>query len=121
VVNAEDGLDEISIASTTTITELKDGLISSYTITPEQFGFKRGHLNELAVDNALGSLAMVKSVLDNQAGAARDIVQLNAGAAIYAANIADSLAAGIEKAAQVINSGAARAKFDALIAYSKTS
>ena len=121
VVNAEDGLDEISIASTTTITELKDGLISSYTITPEQFGFKRGHLNELAVDNALGSLAMVKSVLDNQAGAPRDIVQLNAGAAIYAANISDSLAAGIEKAAQVINSGAARAKFDALIAYSKTS
>ncbi len=121
VVNAEDGLDEISIASATTIAELKDGLVSSYTITPEQFGFKRGHLNELAVDNAMASLAMVKSVLDNQAGAARDIVQLNAGAAIYAANITDSLAAGIAKAAQVIASGDARAKFDALIAYSKTS
>ena len=121
VVNAEDGLDEISIASETTIAELKDGLVSIYTITPEQFGFKRGHLNELAVDNAMGSLAMVKSVLDNQAGAARNIVQLNAGAAIYAANITDTLARGIEKAGQVIASGAARAKFDALIAYSKTS
>ena len=121
VVNAEDGLDEISIASETTIAELKYGLVSIYTITPEQFGFKRGHLNELAVDNAMGSLAMVKSVLDNQAGAARNIVQLNAGAAIYAANITDTLARGIEKAGQVIASGAARAKFDALIAYSKTS
>jgi anthranilate phosphoribosyltransferase len=121
VVNAEDGLDEISIGSATNITELKDGLVSSYTITPEQFGFKRAHLNELAVENAADSLVMVKSVLDNQAGAARDIVQLNAGAAIYAANITDSLAAGIAKAQQVIASGAARAKFDALLAYSKTS
>ena len=121
VVNAEDGLDEISIASATSIAELKDGIVSSYTITPEQFGFKRASLNELAVNNAVDSLSIVKSVLDNQAGAARDIVQLNAGAAIYAANITDTLAAGIAKAAQVIASGAARAKFDALIAYSKTS
>ena len=121
VVNAEDGLDEISIASATSIAELKDGVVSSYTITPEQFGFKRAPLNELAVNNAVDSLSIVKSVLDNQAGAARDIVQLNAGAAIYAANITDTLAAGIAKAAQVIASGAARAKFDALIAYSKTS
>ena len=121
VVNAEDGLDEISIASATSIAELKDGIVSSYTITPEQFGFKRAPLNELAVNNAVDSLSIVRSVLDNQAGAARDIVQLNAGAAIYAANISDTLAAGIAKAAQVIASGAARAKFDALIAYSKTS
>jgi len=121
VVNAEDGLDEISIASATSIAELKDGIVSSYTITPEQFGFKRASLNELAVNNAVDSLSIVRSVLDNQAGAARDIVQLNAGAAIYAANITDTLAAGIAKAAQVIASGAARAKFDALIAYSKTS
>ena len=121
VVNAEDGLDEISIAAATSVAELKDGIVSIYTITPEQFGFKRAPLNKLAVDNAIDSLAMVMSVLDNQAGAARDIVQLNAGAAIYAANITDTLASGIAKAAQVIASGAARAKFDALIAYSKTS
>jgi len=121
VVNAEDGLDEISIAAATSVAELKDGIVSIYTITPEQFGFKRAYLNELAVENAIDSLAMLMSVLDNQASAALDIVQLNAGAAIYAANITDTLAAGIAKAAQVIASGAARAKFDALIAYSKTS
>lgn len=119
VVNAEDGLDEISIASASTIAELKEDVVTVYTITPEQFGLKRASLAELAVNNAASSLVMVKSVLDNQAGAARDIVLLNAGAAIYAANITDSLAAGIEKARQVIASGAARAKFDSLIAYSK--
>ncbi len=121
VVNADDGLDEISIASASNIAELKDGEVSCYTITPEQFGFKRAHLAELAVEDAASSLEMVKSVLDNKVGAARDIVVLNAGAAIYAANITDTLAAGIAKADQLIASGAAKAKFDALIAYSKTS
>ena len=121
VVHADDGLDEISIASDTTIAELKEGEIFTYTISPEQFGFKRISLTELAVVDAESSLVMVNSVLDNKSGPARDIVILNAGAAIYAANITESLAAGIKKAAQVIASGAARSKFDALIAYSKTS
>ncbi len=121
VVHADDGLDEISIASDTTIAELKEGEISTYTISPEQFGFERTSLNELAVVDAESSLVMVNSVLANKIGPARDIVLLNAGAAIYAANITESLAAGIKKAAQVIASGAARSKFDALIAYSKTS
>lgn len=119
VVHADDGLDEISIASDTTIAELKAGEVFTYTISPEQFGFKRTNLNELAVIDAESSLVMVNSVLDNKAGSARDIVILNAGAAIYAANITDSLATGFEKAAQVIASGAERDKFDALIAYSK--
>lgn len=121
VVNADDGLDEISIASPSTIAELNNGVVACYTITPEQFGFNRSSLAELAIDDAASSLVMVKSVLDNEAGAARDIVILNAGAAIYAANITASLTAGIEKARQVIASGAAKAKFDALIAYSKNS
>ncbi|MDD5321140.1 MAG: anthranilate phosphoribosyltransferase [Methylococcales bacterium] len=121
VVSADDGLDEISIASASTIAELKNDEVTTYTITPEQFGFKRASLAELTVNDAASSLAMVKSVLDNKAGAARDIVLLNAGAAIYAANITDSLAAGIEKAREVVASGAARAKFDSLIAYSKRS
>jgi len=121
VVNADDGLDEISIAAPTSIAELKDGVVTTYTITPEQFGFKRASLAELKVDNAQASLKMVTAVLDNVSGAALDIVLLNSGAAIYAANITDSLSAGIEKARQVIASGAARAKFDALLAYSKTS
>jgi len=119
VVNAEDGLDEISIASATTIAELKNNEVTTYTITPEQFGFKRANLSAIAVEGAKSSLAMVNSVLDNQAGPARDIVLLNAGAAIYAANITASLALGIEKARQVIVNGEARAKFDALIAFSK--
>ena len=118
VVSAEDGLDEISIASATYVAELKDHQVSTYCITPEQFGLNRANLAELAVDGAESSLVMVKSVLDNQPGAATDIVLLNAGAAIYAANLTDSLALGIEKARQAIATGAARAKLDALIAYS---
>jgi anthranilate phosphoribosyltransferase len=120
VVNADDGLDEISIASATSVAELKEGEVMAYTVSPEQFGIQRTNIAELAVDGTASSLAMVKSVLDNRPGPARDIVALNAGAAIYAADLADSLAAGVEKAQQVIASGAARAKWDALIAYSKT-
>jgi anthranilate phosphoribosyltransferase len=120
VVNAEDGLDEISIAAATHIAELKDGNISSYTITPEQFGFSRASLAELAVNNVEDSLARVNAVLNNTTGAARDIVLLNAGAAIYAANISDSLATGIAKAEQVLANGLAKAKFDALIQRSKS-
>lgn len=118
VVNAEDGLDEISIASASNIAELKDGKISTYQITPEQFGIPRASLDALAVDGAESSLVMVKAVLNNQLGAARDIVILNAGAAIYAANLTIDLATGIEKARQVIESGAALEKFNALISYS---
>ncbi|CAG7857534.1 anthranilate phosphoribosyltransferase [biofilm metagenome] len=118
VVSAEDDLDEISIASPTHIAELIDGAVKTYTVTPEQFGLPRANLSELAINNADESLKMIKSVLDNQPGAALDIVLLNAGAAIYAANLVDSLASGIEKAGQVIANGSARAKFTALINYS---
>jgi anthranilate phosphoribosyltransferase len=118
VVHAEDGLDEISIAAPTHIAELKHGTVSTYTITPEQFGFRRADLSELAVNDALASLKIIKSVLNNQAGAARDIVQLNAGAAIYAAQLTNTLAEGIASAGQVIASGAAKAKFNALVNYS---
>ena len=121
VVNAEDGLDEISIAAPTHIAELKNGNITTYSITPEQFGFSRGKLSDLAVTDADSSLAMVKAVLDNQPGSARDIVLLNAGAAIYAANLSDSLQTGIEAVRQVIENGAARAKLDALVSFSQTS
>jgi anthranilate phosphoribosyltransferase len=118
VVSAEDGLDEISIASATQVAELKDGIVSTYTVMPEQFGLRRANLAELAVTNAETSLKMIKLVLDNQPGPALDIVLLNAGAAIYAANISGTLADGIEKARQVIVSGAARAKLEALVQYS---
>ncbi len=80
VVNAKDGLDEISIASPTYVAELQAGHVTTYTITPEQFGLQRASLSQLAVKDAASSLVMVKSVLDNQPGAAADIVLLNAGA-----------------------------------------
>lgn len=115
VVNADDGLDEISIASSNSIAELKDGTITSYSICPEQFGIQRADLAALSVNDVHDSLAMLQAVLDNQPGPARDIVALNAGAAIYAANLEDSLSSGISKALEVIASGAAKEKLYALI------
>src|SRR5210317_1362382 len=89
VVHAEDGLDEISIGSPTRVAELKDGGITVYTVAPEDFGLERADLSAVAVADAGQSLAMINEVLDNRPGPARDIVMLNAGAAIYAAGVAD--------------------------------
>ena len=118
VVHAEDGMDEISIATPTFVAELKDGAVTSYTITPEDFGIARGDVAALKVDDAEQSLAVVKSLLENNPGPARDIVQLNAGASLYACGLADTLAEGVKKAGEVIASGAARSKLDALAAVS---
>ncbi len=118
VVHGEDGLDEISIGAPTQVAELKDGEVKTYTITPEDFGIARADIGQLAVSDAAQSLQMVKSVLDGQAGAARDIVALNAGAAVYAAGLADSLKIGVENASDVISSGAARQKLDELVSCS---
>lgn len=115
IVSADDGLDEISIASATQVAELKDGAVSVYTVTPEQYGLTRASLAELAVENAEDSLRMIEFVLNNRPGAALDIVLLNAGAAIYAANLTASLAAGIEKAREIIAGGAALAKLHDLV------
>jgi anthranilate phosphoribosyltransferase len=115
VVHAEDGLDEISIATQTFVAELKDGEITEYTIKPEDFGFSSQSLDSIKVETAEESLAMLKGVLVNEPGAARDIVCLNAGAAIYASGLTNTLAAGIAKAAETIASGAALDKLTALI------
>jgi anthranilate phosphoribosyltransferase len=115
VVHAEDGLDEISIGAATQVAELKNGEISVYQVVPEDFGLRRAELSALAVDNAAQSLAMIRGVLDNTAGAARDIVALNAGAAIYAAGIADSLNEGVKSASAVLENGKARQTLAALI------
>jgi len=120
VVHADDGLDEISIGSRTQVAELKDGKVSLYSIEPEQFGMSKADVAALVADSAETSLAMVKSVLDNHASPARDIVVLNAGAAIYTAGLAESLEAGIKKANEVIASGAARAKLDELVQLSSS-
>jgi anthranilate phosphoribosyltransferase len=115
VVHADDGLDEISIGAATHIAELKDGEVTTYTVQPEDFGMKRADLSALRADDAEHSLQIIKSVLANEAGPARDIVCLNAGAAIYAAGLADSFAAGVDRAKEVIASGEAAAKLDQLI------
>lgn len=115
VVHSEDGMDEISIGAATNVAELKDGKVTTYQITPEQFGLTNTPISELAVNSAEESLAVINKVLNNESGPAKDIVKFNSGAAIYVAGLADSLEAGIEKAEEVIASGAAKAKLDELI------
>ena len=115
VVHAEDGLDEISIAAPTLVAELRDGNISTYTVAPEDFGLQRSRLDSIAVENAAQSLAMIGAVFDNQPGPARDIVCLNAGAAIYAAGLTESLQEGVARASEVITSGRAKQTLAALI------
>ena len=120
ILHAEDGMDEISIAGRTWISELKDGRLEHYSVTPEEFGIKPQDTGPLAVKDAAESLALMRAVLDNRGGAARDIVCLNAGAAIYAAGRADSIHDGVTRAAELIDSGAARQKLQQLIAHSQS-
>ena len=119
VVHSEDGMDEISIGAPTKVAELKDGKVSTYTVMPVQFGLEQADISALAVDSAEASLAVINKVFADEAGSARDIVALNAGAAIYVAGLADSLEAGVVKAGEVIASGAARDTLAALVAKSK--
>ncbi len=119
VVHGADGMDEISINTESYIGELKNGEISEYTVTPEQFGFARASNELLRVANVIDACAMLRGVLNNEPGAPRDIVQLNAGAAIYAAGLSDTLAEGVSRASGVIASGAARAMLDKLIQFSR--
>lgn len=114
-VHSEDGLDEISISAATNVAELKDDEITTYQITPEQFGIDRGNRAEIQVSNADESLILMKAVLDNQSGAARNIVLFNAGAAIYLAGQAEDFKGGIELADKAITDGSARQKLDDLI------
>ena len=115
VVHAADGLDEISIGSETTVAEYRDGDISHYTIQPSDFGLERANIARSRVKSVKDSLAMIHSALENEEGPARDIVALNAGAAIYVAGVADSLHDGIEEAKRVIANGAARINLDELV------
>jgi len=114
VVHSADGLDEISIADETFVAELKDGEITEYTISPEQFGMGRSALTDLKVADAQESLALIQSLLSGTEGGASDIVALNAGAAIYAANIASSLEEGVKIAQDVLASGTAAEKLKEL-------
>ena len=118
VVHSADGLDEISISAPTHAAEMRDGRVSVLDITPEQFGIARGELAELAVDSVDASLTKIRAALDDVPGAVRDIVVLNAGAATYVSGVTDSLQAGVEKAQEVIKSGAAKAKLEQLATFS---
>jgi anthranilate phosphoribosyltransferase len=118
VVHAEDGMDEISISAPTHVAELKQGEVSIYTVSPSDFGMESAALDELRVDSAEQSLAMIRAVLADNPGPARDIVCLNAGAAIYVSGCADSLAAGVEAARAAISSGKAAAVLQNLVARS---
>jgi anthranilate phosphoribosyltransferase len=119
VVYGRDGMDEVSLGAATMVGELRKGEITEYEIHPEDFGMVMASNRALKVETADESKAMLLGVLDNQAGAPRDIVILNAGAALYAANVTDSIEAGIAKAREAIESGAAKAKLAQLIAASK--
>ena len=115
VVHSEDGMDEISIGAITHCAELCDGSITSYTIKPSEFDIAEAPLSAIQVTDAKDSLAMIRGVLDNQAGPALDIVALNAGAAIYVAGLEATLSDGAAKARQVIADGSAAAKLAALV------
>jgi anthranilate phosphoribosyltransferase len=110
-----EGLDEISISGKTMVGELKNGRIEEYTVHPERFGLPLHDPRALCVETVEQSSAMVLGVLDNKPGAARDIVALNAGAAIYVADRASTMEEGVEQAFEVIASGAARAKLDKFV------
>ncbi len=120
VVHAEDGMDEISISAKTCVAELKNGEISSYTISPEDFGIDTASSGGLKVDSVQQSLAMIQSVLANNPGPALDIVSMNAGAAIYVSGVANSLAEGIQKAKTAIADGRAAQVLADLVAKSNS-
>ena len=115
VVWGQDGLDEISLGAPTLVGELRDGEVREYEIRPDHFGLASASLDALRVGSADESKARVLEALDNRPGAARDIVLLNAGAALYAADVVASIQAGIDTAREALASGAARAKLDAFV------
>src|SRR5674476_79190 len=119
VVYGKDGMDEVSLGAATLVGELKNGEITEYEIHPEDFGMVMASNRALKVETPAQSKAMLLGVLDNTPGAASDIVILNAGVALYAANVVESVAAGIQAARAAIESGAAKAKLAQLVALSR--
>ena len=119
VVHSEDGLDEISIAAPTTVCEFRDGTLSDYEFSPEDHGVERQALDSIRVDDASGSLTLIREALGGTAGPAYDMVALNAGATIYVADLADSLDTGIERAREVLDSGSGLARLEEMVAYSQ--
>jgi anthranilate phosphoribosyltransferase len=119
VVYGRDGMDEVSLGASTLVGELKDGHLTEYEIHPEDFGMAMASHRALRVETPEESQAVLRGVLNNEAGAARDIVILNAGAALYAANVTTSIKDGIALARQVIESGAAKQKLAQFVAFTQ--
>lgn len=120
VVHSADGMDEISIGSETFVAELNNGEITEYTISPEQFGMTRANVADLKVADAHESLSLIRALLSGQEGPASDMVALNAGAALYAANVANTLAEGVNIAQDVLASGVACEKLKELAEMTQT-
>lgn len=118
VVSARDGMDEISTAADTVVSEIKDGQVINYILTPEQFGMRRTILECLQGGDARINAAITKDILRGSVGHRRDVVLLNAGATIYVGGRADSIEEGIELARESIDSGMALKKLEDLIAFS---
>ncbi|MBI2225356.1 MAG: anthranilate phosphoribosyltransferase [Betaproteobacteria bacterium] len=120
IVHGLESLDEISVSGPTLVGELKDNEVREYQIKPADFGLATHDAAAIRVDGAGQSKAMLLAALDNEPGAARDIVALNAGAGIYVAGLADTHAAGVKMALAAIASGAARAKLDQFVAFTRS-
>jgi anthranilate phosphoribosyltransferase len=120
VVYGKDGMDEVSLGAATLVGELRNGEITEYEIHPEDFGLTMASNRALKVQTAEESRAMLMGVLDNQPGPAKDIVALNAGAALYAANVTSSMAQGLSRAQEAIESGAAKARLEKFVAATKS-
>ena len=112
VVHSADGLDELSIADKTYVAELKEGVVTTYTIHPEELGFVLGDLNDIKADDAKDSLNIIKDAFSGKKGVARDIISLNAGAAIYVCGLTNSLMSGIERSRLALSDGSAQQKLD---------
>jgi len=119
VVYGKDGIDELSLGAATLVGELKDGEVTEYEVHPEDFGLSMVSNRGLRVADAAESKAMLLEALENREGTPREIVTLNAGAALYAANVVPSIAEGIARARESIASGAARKKLDDFAQFTK--
>ncbi len=120
VVHSADGLDELSIAEKTYVAELKEGVVTTYTIHPQKLGFVLGDLNDIKADDAKDSLNIIKDAFSGKEGAARDIISLNAGAAIYVCGLTNSLISGIERSRLALSDGSAQQKLDDYIKISNS-
>jgi len=120
VVHGHDGLDEITLSGRTLVAELRDGVVGTYEIAPENFGIARAPPEALRTEGLMGSCRMLQQALSGDAGPARDVVLLNAGAALYACGVAASLQQGVARAAEAVDSGAAQRKLRELVRFSRT-